>query len=411
MNTNMNEKKLFGRFDVSKKRIFEIIQLSNTYDNVEKAFDIFIALTIAVNLFVTIFGTFNESLPYKDALYVIEGITVFIFIIEYALRLWTVEYLYPEKERWAAVLKYMTSFFGLLDFVTIVVFFLPLASSGVVAFRMLRMARVFNLFKVNNYNDSFKVITDVLYEKKSQITSSVFIILILMVASSLLMYSIESTAQPEVFENAFSGIWWSMSTLLTVGYGDIYPITTLGRLMAIVIAFLGVGLVAIPTGIISAGFVEQQTRMKTREDYMEEAVLRFVVIHVNDTHPYVGKQVKDLNIPPGLIMAVVIRDEEVLLPKGDMSIMSEDKLVIGAEAYKDDLGISLKEVILKDKHPWIGHAIKDLDISRKTLIIAIKRRNRIVIPHGNTRLQKQDMLFVYSKKDIDEILDGIDVDL
>ena len=87
-------------------------------------------------------------------------------------------------------------------------------------------------------------------------------IVMLMIASSLCMYSIEHNAQPEAFKNAFSGIWWSVSTLLTVGYGDIYPITTLGKFMAIVIAFLGVGMVAIPTGIISAGFVEHYSRIK-----------------------------------------------------------------------------------------------------------------------------------------------------
>ena len=92
---------------------------------------------------------------------------------------------------------------------------------------MLRVARVFHLFRLNAKYDSFNVITTVLYEKRNQIISSVFIVLILMLASSLCMYSVEHDAQPEVFRNAFSGIWWSMSTLLTVGYGDIYPIATL----------------------------------------------------------------------------------------------------------------------------------------------------------------------------------------
>lgn len=144
----------------------------------------------------------------------------------------------------------MVSFDGVVDILTIVpVFFL----SGFVIFRMLRVARIFHLFRLNARYDSFNVITTVLYEKRNQIISSVFIVVILMLASSLCMYSVEHDAQPEVFRNAFSGVWWSMSTLLTVGYGDIYPITTLGRLMAICIAYLGVGVVAIPTGIISAG--------------------------------------------------------------------------------------------------------------------------------------------------------------
>ena len=92
--------------------------------------------------------------------------------------------------------------------------------------------------------------------------SSVFIIIVMMIGSSLCMYRVEHEAQPEVFQNAFSGIWWATSTLLTVGYGDIYPITTLGKRIGIFIAFLGVGIVAIPTGIISAGFVDQYSRLK-----------------------------------------------------------------------------------------------------------------------------------------------------
>jgi voltage-gated potassium channel len=95
--------------------------------------------------------------------------------------------------------------------------------------------------------------------------SSVFIIIVLMFASSLGIYNVEHEAQPEVFRNAFSGIWWSVSAMLTVGYGDIYPITVVGQIMAICIAFLGVGVVAIPTGIISAGFLEKGNERKDKK--------------------------------------------------------------------------------------------------------------------------------------------------
>lgn len=123
-----------------------------------------------------------------------------------------------------ATIRFLVSFDGIVDLLTIIpAFFL----SGFVIFRMLRVSRVFHLFRLNAKYDSFNVITTVLYEKRNQIISSVFIVLILMLASSLCMYSVEHDAQPEVFRNAFSGIWWSMSTLLTIGYGDIYPITTL----------------------------------------------------------------------------------------------------------------------------------------------------------------------------------------
>ena len=120
-----------------------------------------------------------------------------------------------------ATIRFLVSFDGIVDLLTIIpAFFL----SGFVIFRMLRVARVFHLFRLNAKYDSFNVITTVLYEKRNQIISSVFIVLILMLASSLCMYSVEHDAQPEVFRNAFSGIWWSMSTLLTVGYGDFYAL-------------------------------------------------------------------------------------------------------------------------------------------------------------------------------------------
>ena len=110
--------------------------------------------------------------------------------------------------------------------------------------------------RVTRYQDSLNVITDVVIKRKNQLLSSVFLVLILMISASILMYGIEHEAQPDVFKNAFSGFWWATSTLLTVGYGDIYLITTLGEVIGIILTFLGMGMVAIPTGILSAGFIE-----------------------------------------------------------------------------------------------------------------------------------------------------------
>lgn len=395
-----------------KKRIYEIMQLGYVGDVQSKGFDIFIAACVILNLFATLFSTFDESLPYKNILFTIEAITILIFTIEYILRLWTAEYMYPKKKPKQARWAYAFSFFGIIDFLTILPFYLPTSfTTGFVAFRMIRVARLFQLFKANKYTNSFNVITEVLKQKRDQILSSVFMVLILMIASSLCMYSVENEAQPEVFKNAFSGIWWSVSTLLTVGYGDIYPITTAGKILAIIISFLGVGMVAIPTGIISAGFVEQYTIAKTKEMYMDETNFRFVVIKVASGHQFLNKQIKELNLPQGLIIAAIIRDDEALLPKGDMILQIEDKVVLAAEAYKDDIGIKLKEVKIKEQHPWVGEKIKNLDISRQTLIIVIKRKNKVVIPNGETTLRANDVLMVYSKKDIAEIMDGIEVDL
>ena len=208
-----------------KEKIFNIIQIGDKSNPISRMFDIFITVTIVANILVTFLLTFDELAFLTTVFKIVEYITIFIFCVEYILRIWTAEYLYPDKSKGRSKLRFLVSFDGIVDFFTIVpVFFL----SGFVIFRMLRVARIFHLFRLNAKYDSFNVITTVLYEKRNQIISSVFIVLILMLASSLCMYSVEHDAQPAVFRNAFSGIWWSMSTLLTVGYGDIYPSTTRG---------------------------------------------------------------------------------------------------------------------------------------------------------------------------------------
>lgn len=383
---------------LSKERIFHIIQIGTVSDFSSRAFDIFVAVTICLNLFALLFETFEQSAPYRDVLRGIETVTVILFTIEYALRLWTAEYLYPEKSRPRAVLAFVFSFFGIVDLLTILPFYFPfIFPTGMVAFRMIRVVRIFHLLKINKYYDSFSVITEVLREKRGQIISSVFIILILMLASSLCIYQLEHEAQPDKFSNAFSGIWWSVSTLLTVGYGDIYPITPLGQIMGIVTAFLGVGMVAIPTGIISAGFVEHYSRIKSMAEYGDETSLRFVALKLTKTHSFCGHYIKDVRIPEGLIVALIIRNGETILPKGDVLLQEDDKVVLAAEAFKDDIGIKLREIVVKEENPWVNTKLRDLDISRQTLIVAMRRRGKIIIPNGNTTIKAGDILTVYSK--------------
>ena len=249
-----------SRYKKVKKRIFDIIQIGQRGDFPSRAFDYFLVIVIVLNIIALVLETFSLPEVLISIFHVIEIVTIILFIIEYSLRIWTAEFLHPDVSKGKAILKFLISFDGIVDLLSIIpAFFL----SGFSAFRMLRVVRIFHLFRINNTYDSFNVITTVLKVKRKQIFSSLFIILILMVASSLCMYSVENEAQPDVFRNVFSGLWWSVSTILTVGYGDIYPVTLLGKCMAIVISILGVGCVAIPTGIISAGFVEQHTKLET----------------------------------------------------------------------------------------------------------------------------------------------------
>ncbi len=195
---------------------------------------------------------------------------------------------------------------------------------------MLRVVRIFRLFRINSQYDSFNVITTVILEKKNQILSSVFMILILMMASSLGMYNAEHEAQPDVFKNGFSGIWWSVSTLLTVGYGDIYPITTVGRVMAIFIAFLGVGAVAVPTGIISAGFVEQYTK-KQYSDISFTDIKEIGEIIADEENGLSGITVGQASADFDLHIFVILRGELTVVATEGIKIQTGDVLVAGSK--------------------------------------------------------------------------------
>ena len=382
-----------------KKRIFDIIQIGYDEDWQSRLLDIMLIVMILANLLIAILSTFEDAAPYMGILEVIEWITVAGFAAEYGLRIWTADYLYPGLPKGRARLKYILSFNGIIDMLSFLPHLLPFFfPTGVVAFRMFRVVRIFRLFRINAYYDGLNVIGEVIRSKKDQILSSVFIILVLMMASSLCMYGLEHEAQPQVFRNAFSGFWWAVSTLLTVGYGDIYPITALGRLFGIAITFLGVGMVAIPTGILSAGFVEQYSRLKSLKDYSAETDIRFVRLEIQKGHPWIGRRVSGLSLPPGLLIALILRSGQVVVPRGSSMVCEGDYIVLGAEGYKEDFDISLKELILKEDHPWANREIRELNISRHTLIVMVRRGGKLLIPDGSLLLLPGDMLVMHTKR-------------
>ena len=303
-----------------KYRVFKIIQIGNKEDLPSRIFDIALSLVIIINIVVMFLQTFDGLAKYDMLFDIIEAVTIFLFCIEYGLRIWTAEYLYPAESKPRAVLHFLRSFDGVIDLLTILPFFFL---SGFVVFRMLRVVRIFHLFRINTQYDSFNVITSVLYEKRNQLASSIFILVILMLASSLFLYNVEHKAQPEVFKNAFSGIWWSVSTLSTVGYGDLYPITPLGRFMAIIITFLGIGVVAIPTGIISAGFVEQYNKLKATGI---ESDISTIQIELDSA--WLDKSVEEVEKEYGIDIVMVRRNDQTMMPRPDYKLTLNDSVAI-----------------------------------------------------------------------------------
>ncbi len=309
-----------------RKKIFNIIQIGSKDDLPSRMFDIGLTVVILLNILVTFLETFKELSDLSTLFTIIEGVTVAVFCIEYILRLITADYLYPADSKVKSRLHFMISFDGVVDLLTILPF---VFLSGFIAFRILRIVRIFHLFRINTHYDSFNVIRMVLHDRWKQIGSSLVIIFIIMLAASLGMYSVEHVENPG-FENAFSGMWWSVSALLTVGYGDIYPITVIGKIMGILIAFAGVGLVAIPTGIISAGFVEQY-RLNSDADKQHHDIDKIGEIIITAGHEYAGKRVLELKEKYGYTLYMVIRDELTLLPTDNLILKENDIAVIRSE--------------------------------------------------------------------------------
>lgn len=240
-----------------KHSILNLIRDDDINDFYSNVFDVSIITLIILNLVLIILDTFDMPVWYFRVSSSIEFFSIVVFTIEYLARLWVSDLANSNVSPMKARLSYIFSFMAIIDLLAIIPFYIPfLIPVDLRILRSLRMIRLLRLLKINRYTSALKSITTVFINKKNQLASSLIIVALLMTISSVIMFNLESPVQPEVFQNAFSGLWWAVATLTTVGYGDIYPITVGGKIMAGVIALLGIGLVAVPTGIISAGFVE-----------------------------------------------------------------------------------------------------------------------------------------------------------
>lgn len=383
-----------------RKTLARMVEIGTANDLLSRGYDFAITGAILVNLAAVVLDTFQSiHASHYRLLGWIEVVTASCFAVDYILRLVAARYTHPRKDEIKSILAYVFSFGGIIDLLSFLPNFLPIFfPAGAVAFRLFRVIRIFRLFRITAYYDSLNAIAEVIGSKKQQLLSSVFIILVLILGSSLCMYSVESEAEGSGFTNAFSGVWWAVSTLLTVGYGDIVPVTTLGKLLGAVITFLGVGMVAIPTGIISAGFVEQYARIQASLDRAREKDIHFIKFRLDEKDDWAGRDIASLRLPLDVILTAVHRGHDVLVPNGSLVLQAGDTVVLGAEPVLDRTKINLKEIVLLEKNPWNDRLIRDLDLSRQTMIVMVKRGSRTIIPKGSTRLQAGDKLLLHTKE-------------
>jgi voltage-gated potassium channel len=240
-----------------KEKIYRIVEKGAHGSRYNLLFDYGITVLIVLNVIAITLGTITDiQLKIGHFLNCFEVISIIVFSIEYLLRIYVSDLTHPSNSRVKSILKFVLSGYGLIDLIALLPFYLPFLITVDLRFlRLFRLMRFFRLMKLNRYNSSLNLILTVMKEKRSELMVTGFVAMLILLISSFLMYDVESKVQPDKFPNVIATLWWAIATLTTVGYGDVYPVTAVGKIISSIIAILGIGIVALPTGIIGAGFM------------------------------------------------------------------------------------------------------------------------------------------------------------
>lgn len=245
-----------------KNRMFELIEAAKPGDTLSRAVDMFIMTLISLNLMVVVLDTVRGVREaYGKDLLAFEHFSVGVFTIEYLLRLWSCtsnpRYSRPVIGR----LRYALTPLVIIDVLAITPFYLPmLIPLDLIYVRAIRLFRFVRVLKLGRYSHSLQLLGAVLRNKKEDLLVSLVVIIVVLFVASSIMFYLEQEAQPDRFSSIPATLWWGVTTLTTVGYGDMVPTTAAGKLVGAAIQLLGLGLVALPAGILASGFIEERHR-------------------------------------------------------------------------------------------------------------------------------------------------------
>lgn len=233
-----------------RKKVFDVIEPHLDGNKYSKIYDVIMIVTICVSLIPLLFKTSNIGFTLCDK------IAVTIFIIDYILRLGTADYKYGKKTLLSFV-RYPFSPMAIIDLLSILPSIAPL-HSGFKALRILRLFRALRVVRILRYSRSIQIINNVFKKQKESLLAVLGFALGYVFITALIMFQVE----PQTFDSFFDSLYWATISLTTVGYGDIYAVTTIGRLFTMLSAFVGIAIVALPAGIITAGYLDELRNRK-----------------------------------------------------------------------------------------------------------------------------------------------------
>ncbi|MEK9627922.1 MAG: ion transporter [Nitrospinota bacterium] len=247
-----------------KERIGQILDPEHIEDSFSRTTNVSLMVLIFLNVLAVILETVQEIGQNFEAFFTIfEYLSVLVFSIEYILRLWTCDQLEDYKSRFNFALTPM----AIIDLIAILPFYLPFLIPFDLRFlRVLRLVRVFRLIKLAKYSQSMKLLGRVFLNKKEELVITLTVAIILLVMASSVLYFIENKAQPEVFTSIPAAMWWSIGATTRLGVGAMNPVTEIGMLFGSLIALLGLGVFALPAGILASGLVEEMQKNKVNKN-------------------------------------------------------------------------------------------------------------------------------------------------
>jgi len=248
----------------AKRKIYLLLDPADGHTKLDKIINGFIVGLIILNTLSVIFETVESIYEsYKFFFDSVEAFSVTVFSIEYFLRVWSCTAIEKYNHPVTGRLKYIASRGAIIDLLAICPFYLPLLHAYDLRFiRVLRLLRFFRFFKLGRYLNASRLISNVFKAKREELVLSFVITLFLVIVASSVMYYAEHDAQPDKFSSIPETMWWSVATLTTVGYGDEYPITGLGKFLTACISILGIGMFALPAGILASGFSDEFKKLK-----------------------------------------------------------------------------------------------------------------------------------------------------
>lgn len=216
---------------------------------------IFISVLIVLNAFAVVLETVETIImPHEQAFHVFEIFSVSIFAVEYVARVWVANLIPQYQHPVGGRIRYMLTPMALIDFLSILPFFLSLVG---VDLRVLRLVRLLRLLKLTRYSKAMNRIAGAIKASKDELVMLLVIMAVLLLISATLIYFAENEAQPEAFSSIPASLWWAVVTLATIGYGDVYPVTLAGKIIAGIAAIFGIGMFALPGGIIASELISR----------------------------------------------------------------------------------------------------------------------------------------------------------